>query len=283
MTGYELKAARLASAWTENKAGEKLGVTQAYLSMVERGARVVSTELAARAVAVLNVPATALPLGSYRRRRRSGHFFQRALGALGYPGFEYMRGQPKLNPAALLIEALDTDDLDSRVTEGLPWIPVAYPKMDWRWLTLNAKVLDRQNRLAFVVALAEQIAAKKGDSVSEKVFLGVVGTAERSRLAAEDTLCRESMTKTERNWLRTHRSPTAKHWNLLTDLCVERWIMPFVKRPHEPWDAFLKDLDAAVKQNVRLDCIGGFVVTQFYGGGDRTARWHSLQEARYLH
>jgi transcriptional regulator with XRE-family HTH domain len=71
MTGDQLKAARLASSWTQNDAAAKLGVTQAYLSMVERGTRTVSTELAARVVAVLKVPATALPLGSYRRRRPS--------------------------------------------------------------------------------------------------------------------------------------------------------------------------------------------------------------------
>jgi len=221
MTGYELKAARLASSWTQDDAAEKLGVTQAYLSMVEGGTRVVSTELAARAVAVLKVPATALPLGPYRRQRRNEFYFQKALGALSYQGFAYMRGPAKLNPAALLMEALDSDNLDSRVTEALPWLPVAYPKMDWGWLTLNAKMLDRQNRLAFVVTLAAQIAATKGDSAVGKALLGVVDTLERSRLAAEDTLCNESMTEAERKWLKTHRSAMAKHWNLLTDLCVQ--------------------------------------------------------------
>jgi hypothetical protein len=36
-------------------------------------------------------------------------------------------------------------------------------------------------------------------------------------------------------------------------------------RPTEPWDSFLKELDSAVNTIVRLDCIGGFVVTQLYG------------------
>ena len=36
-------------------------------------------------------------------------------------------------------------------------------------------------------------------------------------------------------------------------------------RPPEPWDSFLKELDDAVDTTVRLDCIGGFVVTLFYG------------------
>lgn len=36
-------------------------------------------------------------------------------------------------------------------------------------------------------------------------------------------------------------------------------------RPPEPWDSFFKELDEAVDMTVRLDCIGGFVVTLLYG------------------
>jgi hypothetical protein len=36
-------------------------------------------------------------------------------------------------------------------------------------------------------------------------------------------------------------------------------------RPPEPWDSFFKELDEAVDTAVRLDCIGGFVVTLLYG------------------
>ncbi len=37
------------------------------------------------------------------------------------------------------------------------------------------------------------------------------------------------------------------------------------KRPPEPWDSFFKEMDEAVDTIVRLDCIGGFVVTLLYG------------------
>ncbi len=48
--------------------------------------------------------------------------------------------------------------------------------------------------------------------------------------------------------------------------------MPCSKpRPPEPWDSFLRDLDAAVGETTRLDCIGGFVVAHFYGLGRPTA------------
>jgi hypothetical protein len=43
------------------------------------------------------------------------------------------------------------------------------------------------------------------------------------------------------------------------------WIMPSSKHPPDPWNSFLKDLDAGIHETVRLDCIGGFVVSEFYG------------------
>ena len=123
VTGNELKNARKASSWTQAQAAARLGVTQAYLSMVERGERAVSSELASRAVEVFEVPATALPLSEYRPRAHNAGFFQAMLGSLGYPGFAYLRSSLRLNPVELLMDALDSDDLDSRVTEALAWLP----------------------------------------------------------------------------------------------------------------------------------------------------------------
>jgi transcriptional regulator with XRE-family HTH domain len=222
VTGNELKNARKASAWTQAQAAARLGVTQAYLSMVERGERAVSSELASKAVAVFAVPATALPLSEYRPCAHNAGFFQTMLGSLGYPGFAYLHGSVRLNPVELLMEALDSDDLDSRVTEALAWLPLAYPHLNWDWLTANAKLRDRQNRLAYVVELARQAAEKAGSSQLEAELAARVAKLEPSRLAKEDTLCRESMTRAERAWLREHRPKSAEHWNLLTDLTVEQ-------------------------------------------------------------
>jgi len=222
MTGAELKSVRKASSWTQARAADRLGVTQAYLSMVERGARAVSSELASRVVEVFEVPATALPLPEYKTPVHDANGFKAILGNLGYPGFAYLRGFDRLNPALALMEALDTDDLDSRVTEALPWLPLAYPDLNWNWLVSNAKLRDRQNRLGFVVELARQAARRRGDSELEERLASWEAALEPSRLAREDTLCKESMTQAERAWLRTHRPKLAKHWNLLTDLTVEQ-------------------------------------------------------------
>ncbi len=222
MTGAELKNVRKAYSWTQAQAAVQLGVTQAYLSMVERGKRTVSPELASRTIEVFEVPATALPLAEYRACAHDAGYFQTMLGDLGYPGFAYLRGSTRLNPALLLMEALDCANLDPRVTEALAWLPLAYPHLNWDWLMTNVKLRDRQNRLGFVVELARQAAEREGNSRLEVELAAHVARLELSRLAKEDTLCRESMTRAEQTWLRKHRSKSAKHWNLLTDLAVEQ-------------------------------------------------------------
>jgi transcriptional regulator with XRE-family HTH domain len=220
MTGTDLKSARVAARRTQVEAAKKLGVTQAYLSMVERGVRRVSPELGSRAMAVLDFPPTVLPLKDESATRGAGWFKER-LGGLGYSGFQYLGGA-KVNPAQLLMDALDSDDLDSRVTEALPWVPLAFPLLDWDWLTSRAKLKDRQNRLGFVVSLASEAAATAQADALASSLRKRADALEHSRLAAEDTLCKASMTQAERKWLREHRTPTARHWNLLSDLNLEQ-------------------------------------------------------------
>jgi hypothetical protein len=42
-------------------------------------------------------------------------------------------------------------------------------------------------------------------------------------------------------------------------------------RPVEPWLSFLTELDARLEEPVDFHCIGGFVVSQYYGFGRETA------------
>lgn len=55
--------------------------------------------------------------------------FGAELGALGYPGFSYLRSRRRRNPAEVLQEALNEPNLDARVAEGLPWLAMTY--VDW--------------------------------------------------------------------------------------------------------------------------------------------------------
>jgi transcriptional regulator with XRE-family HTH domain len=221
MDGNLLKEARLENNTTQEQAAVALDVTQAYLSMMEKGHRPLSERFVRKALKVLNLPATALPLPSEEMamplssRKRD---FRAELGALGYPGFSYLRGKRRRNPAEVLLEAVNEPNLDARVAEGLPWLAMTYVDMDWDWLVRNAKVLDWQNRLGFAVSLASEVSEGRKESERAGKLRSCLEVLERARLAREDTFCHDSMTQAERAWLREHRSPAAAHWNLLTDM-----------------------------------------------------------------
>ena len=189
--------------------------------MLERGSRPVSGDLMSAILRVFPLPPTARPLESYRSVQLGEERFKKALGELGYPGFAYLKSHLSLNPAELLLLALDSDDLDARVTEALPWLPFHFPDMNWGWLTVEAKSRDRQNRLAYVTLLASDVAQLRGETELAESLRRRVANLERSRLANEDTLAKNSMSQAERKWLRSHRTPAAAHWNLLTDLKAE--------------------------------------------------------------
>ena len=221
MDGNSVKEARLKKNWTQKQAALALDVTQAYLSMMEKGHRPVSDRFARRALQVLNPPPTTLPL----RSEEVGLLvssqkldFSAELGALGYPGFSYLRVRRPRNPAELLLVALNEPNLDSRVAEGLPWVALAYVDMDWDWLVRNAKLRDRQNRLGFALSLASEVSEGKKEGERTRKLRSCLEVLESARLAREDTFCHDSMTPAERAWLREHRSPSAAHWNLLTDM-----------------------------------------------------------------
>ena len=41
--------------------------------------------------------------------------------------------------------------------------------------------------------------------------------------------------------------------------------MPAFEKIRESWSSFLRELDEKATEKTRLDCMGGFVVTQLYG------------------
>jgi hypothetical protein len=142
------------------------------------------------------------------------------LGALGYPGYSYLQSQLR-NPAEVLFDALDRPDLEARLVEALPWLPLQYPNMNWSRLTLEAKVRNRQNRLGFVVALAASVARKQAKRDVARRLSKVVETLEEARLAKTDTLCQESWPLSQRKFAHKQRSALAAHWKLDTRLTEE--------------------------------------------------------------
>ena len=134
----------------------------------------------------------------------------RALGRLGYPGFAYLRSGASVNPMEVLLGALLADDVDARVVEGLPWLLLRYPDVDWDRLVTYAKQHDAQNRLGFLVALASRLAAAKGDTTVTELLERREQALQRSLLQQDDTFSRASLTQAERRWLTANRSPEAR-------------------------------------------------------------------------
>jgi len=225
MNGQQLRLARKQKGWTQEQAAIKLGLSQAYLSLLEGGARHIPEKLAVKAVRVYGLSQAHLPMNTRRVHAPQADERRLAaeLAALGCPGLSHLRpGRRKSNPAEVLLSALSRDDLDARLVEALPWVALKFPDLDWQWLTNTAKVNDLQNRLGFVTGVARRLAELRGERQSAELLARQESSLARSRLMREDTLCHESLTEAERRWLRKHRPAEAKHWRLLTDLTPEQ-------------------------------------------------------------
>jgi hypothetical protein len=138
-----------------------------------------------------------------------------ALGSLGNSGFSYLRSIEAVDPAVVLLDAIDRDDLDQRVRDGLPWIPRAYPDLNWDWLIAQAQHRNCQNRLGFIVALA---ALSSRYLAVHQQLLAVSERIEEIRGDQWDTLCNESMTTAERAFVHSLRFPIAALWKIDSDL-----------------------------------------------------------------
>jgi transcriptional regulator with XRE-family HTH domain len=220
MQGDWLRHEREQKGWTQSEAATRLRLSQTYLSLLESGRRPVSKRLARTLQRQFAVPPTALPFEAMNTRVDE-QGLAAGLAALGYPGFSHVKRGRRANPAQLLFAALRMHNLEPRLSEALPWVVWQYPDLDWTWLVTRAKLHDLQNRLGFVVGLAREVAERKGPAATAQVLASAEGRLEQSRLAREDTLCRESMTQAERRWLRERRPGRAQHWNLLTGLVPE--------------------------------------------------------------
>jgi transcriptional regulator with XRE-family HTH domain len=229
MTGEQLQDARKQKGWNQQRAARRLGVSQTYLSLLEKGQRRVPEKLAIRAVRVYGLSEAQLPVSSALGQASVADEGTLAaeLAALGYPGFSHLNLKfksigHKRNPAELLLSALGKDNLDSRLVEALPWVVLKFPDMNWRWLANAAKVNDLQNRLGYVTNVARRLAESRGEREKAALLAAEESALERSRLVREDTLCHDSLTEVEKKWLRKNRPPEARHWRLLTDLRPEQ-------------------------------------------------------------
>ena len=223
MNGRDLRTGREQKGWTQQEAASRLGVSQPYLSLLEKEARRVPEKLARKAVNTFRLSAVTLPPQAdwHAVQHKTEDSLAADLAALGYPGFSHLKARRKKNPAEVLLAALSAPELNTRITEALPWVLLKYSDLDWNSLIKEVKVRDLQNRLGFVTSVARRVAEKQGDELKAEWLRSKEAALARSRLLLEDTLCHDSLTSTERRWLNTARSKDAKYWRLLTDLKPE--------------------------------------------------------------
>ena len=217
----QLRLAREAVGFTQQQAAVRLGVSQAYLALMETGHRRVTGQVGLKMIDLYRLGPTVLPLHADDLESWDSASLAKALANLGYSGFRHLLGGPRDNPAVVLLAAISRDDVEVRVVEGLPWLIVQYNDLDWEWLMREAKIRDAQNRLGFIVTLGRRIAEKRGADAAQRKLREVEGALEHARLAREDSLCQGGLSTAERGWLRKKRPADARHWNLLTDLDAE--------------------------------------------------------------
>lgn len=223
MNGQALQNARKQLGLTQVEAAKKLGVSQAYLSLFEKGKRPLTKSLAKKAVRLLKMPPTLLPLEKELKNLRpaTNEKFVKELAAYKYPGYTHVKPSRLKNPVEVLISALSADNLEARLVEALPWLLLKFPDLEWKNLVDAAKLKDLQNRLGFLTSLAYKLAEKSGDTEKAAEFKRRLDELEKSRLVKEDTLCRQNMTEAEKRWILQSRSPEAEHWNIISDLSAD--------------------------------------------------------------
>ncbi len=220
MTGKELRKYRRDNKLTQKEASRRLGVSQTYLSLLESGNRPITEELRMKAVQMFHLRLTELParMNSYEVRSATDDQLTSDLAALGYEGFSHWKPSRLKNPADVLLSALKSPSRDARLVEAFPWIVLKFPEMEWKKMVSVANAYGLQNRLGFVTNVARQVAESRGDLKTAKKLQRHEEELRQFKLEREDTLCNETMTDSEKNWLRTQRSDAAKQWNLFTGL-----------------------------------------------------------------
>lgn len=141
--------------------------------------------------------------------------YAQELANLGYPAFLYLKnGEPQWSPGQFLLLALAENDLDRRAAEGLPWVALAYYKVDWKSVYEQAQLQGIQNRLGFTLLLARDRAVLlQKTEIADHLSRVLEFMAPTDK---EDTFAYDAMTQAERRWLRVHRSKQAEAWNLLS-------------------------------------------------------------------
>ncbi|MDQ3170158.1 MAG: helix-turn-helix domain-containing protein [Acidobacteriota bacterium] len=214
----QLRRYRTGRSLSQSALALELGVTQAYVSQVESGARPISRELAERLGTLPGLPASVIPAGHAEVDDADADLAAET-GALGYPPFAAAAGARPRNPAAVIVAILGRRQVAPSVMAAVPWLLLSNAEIDATWLIDQVRLRNLQNRLGFLTDLAIDLAqsAFAIEDAHLEALRALRASLEESRLANEGTLARV-LTSTERQFFEEHRSAAARHWHLLTGL-----------------------------------------------------------------
>src|SRR2546427_12831810 len=91
MSPTDLRTARTGKGLTQAQAAVRLGVSQPYVAMLERGERRLTPRLARRVARLYGLSPTAVPPSGAVAASRGAADLARDLAALGDPGFAHIR------------------------------------------------------------------------------------------------------------------------------------------------------------------------------------------------
>ena len=120
LTPDQLRSARESAGFTQQQAAGHLGVSQAYLALMETGRRRVTEQIGMKIIDLYHLGPTVLPQRADNLESWDCAHLAKALANLGYPGFRHLKGGPCDNPAVVLLAALSWRDVEVRIVEGLP-------------------------------------------------------------------------------------------------------------------------------------------------------------------
>jgi hypothetical protein len=159
--------------------------------------------------------------GARKRQTGADQTLVEALAGLGCPVMGQMRlafePLPRLDPAVVLLAALASEHVEPRIVKALPWLALEYADLDWDWAVKEAQRRQAQNRLGFVVTLAQELGARSEGNEGKLARLAKIEEALfEIRLDREETLGEARLAEPKKEWLRENRSREARLWNLVT-------------------------------------------------------------------
>jgi transcriptional regulator with XRE-family HTH domain len=219
----QLRTERVKRGWGQNELARRLGVSQPYVVMLEKGKRPVTPGLGRKLMNVYKLSPSVLPTNvDFVPKETTPQRLAEDTALLGYPGYAYLRPHTaKKNPAEVLLTALAQKELEPRLAESLPWLLLKYWDMDLDWVAARAKEFSLQNRLGYVVSVARKMAERGEQQERTLTLKNLESDLDHSRLVREDDFPKPVHNQAERRWLMQNRPDDAKRWNLVTDLQPE--------------------------------------------------------------